>query len=193
MAASLGIIVSVSAVGVSSRDFQETASGPFYAGTPPEAYGILKERGGKGRVALCVSLHGHSTAIDDGGLMRYEPHSIQPVDLLSSFREMVDGGNLFWVLMQEGVVRKVIYAVPDGEFRGISLKIKGREVSPPLDLSYRGSQILVHTISTLPDMDEPVLLFIDGSIYSALEASQVDGFTKGIRHDMVLVSPGFKK
>lgn len=190
---SVAAILAVAVSGTYQREFNPRRENPIWTATPRDAYMVLKDAGGRGRTVLCLTLHSHSTAIDESKIMPYQPYSVRPIDLLAEFANSVDGNNLFWVLMQKGVVRKVLYAIPMSEWGTISKKVTGRETPPPLDLSYRGSPILLYTFDKLPEIREPVILFIDGSIYSALEPSQIAEYLKGkgIRYDMALLSPGF--
>lgn len=157
-----------------------------------DAASIFRETGGRGRVAVCLSLSSRSSPLDDAGFMVSAPYAYRPVDMVRSFSGSIDEKNLLWVMMMEGVVRKVLYAVPEGEWEGISKRIAGRVVPPPIDMNYRGSQIFIYTMKGLPPLDETVLLFIDGAVYNALEPSRIYDFIKrkGLSYDMALLSSG---
>lgn len=192
--ASIILILAVSMAGIEGRGFRDGGDNRYLAGTPLDAYNILKEKGGSGRVVICLSLHSHSAAINDADFLPYKPFPIFPVDLIPSYAAILDGKNLLWVLMQEGVIRKVVYAVPPGKWKDIAVKVAGNEnTPPPLDINYRGSPILLYPMDTLPKINEPVILFIDGSAYSILDPSLIEGFLreKGIRYDLAVATPGF--
>lgn len=160
---SVGLIASIHIAGLRGRSFQERAVVSVAA--VRDAYRIMKEKGGKGRTVLCFSLHSRSTAIDDGRFMPYGTFPLYPSELLPFFVKNLSRENILWVLMQEGVVRKVIYAVPGGEWQSISKRITGSEAArPPIDLGYRGSAIMLYPVDRLPKIREKAILFIDSSV-----------------------------
>lgn len=189
---SIAVVLSLNALAGGSRRLSDKKGMIFRAKTTQDVYGKIKEGGGKGRHAVCFSLHSHSTALDDRKFIPYKPYSFSPVDLVSSFEGSIEGNNLLWVLMQDGVIRRLTYAVPADELKKITKKVTGRDLPPPIDVNYRGSPVLLYDLETFPVIEEPVILFIDGSVFSVISPTRLNDLLKEKRltYDLVVLSDG---
>ena len=168
------VVVAVSKTGKWNRTFNNGQQKVFLTKTAKEVYTISKNRKLKGRTLLFIGSHNRSVAIDDYSLAKYNPSSLKPSRLSLKLLNYIDNSNLLWILMQTGIVRKIVYAVPQTEWERIATKITGNaESAPALDINFRGSPITVHTIKTIPEIKEPVILFIDGSIIPVWQQNDI--------------------
>lgn len=148
------------------------------------------ERGGRGRLVICITRHSHSTPLDDMKLIGYRTFPVRPIPLISRYKDLLNEENLLWVIMQEGVARKIIYVVPEEEWGRISSMVTQRIKAPPLEMDFRGSPIFIYTMDALPEIREKAVLFIDSSVSSTMEPESLMKFlkVKRIDYDLALLT-----
>lgn len=154
---------------------------------------LLNKEEVRGRTLICLSDRSLSRAIDDAPMMSYAGFPVLPPALSIFYEKKIDGANAFFVAMQNGGIRRIIYAVPDDEWAGVSQRITGRADShPPIDVSYRGSQVLVYTMAALPQIDEQVILYIDSQLAKKLGQDGISGYVDKmqINYDLSFIATG---
>jgi hypothetical protein len=136
----------------------------------------LLNSGRRGRVLVYLSRFLHfvpvSGAIPDESI----DFPIAPIDLLAEVGRRVDHGSLLWVSLHDGVAREVVHVLPPGDYR------RHRQVvsSGAPGVSLGSDSVVTHELgsrrtlrSTLPRMDEAVILGIDAAYFDTAEVSDV--------------------
>jgi len=139
--------------------------------TSAQLYSLWQESGLRGRHLVHVSRFFHFVPIDeDEPVSESSRFPVQTYDLLGSWEPRLDPRNLLWLAVQSGVVRRVSHVLPPAE-----LDQRLSELTPDgILVSRRGREIRTHENGSprvigdrFPELDEPVLLVIDASYFSA--------------------------
>jgi len=185
----VSILVLVLLAGAGERVRRADALGTLNASGPLDAYSQITRGAAMGRTLVCLCGRSLSVPIDDGPLMPYAGFPVVPSDLPPLYTDSIDEANTLFALMQEGVIRRIIYGVPEAEWGRISQRITGTpNAAMPIDMSYRGSRILLYTTAGLPQLNERVILYVDGPMADDDISRHIDA--RGIEYDLKVIVGG---
>lgn len=192
------VIVGVSRYGMSSRKTGVSGSLDTQGAVtriidrPEEAYGVWKESGFKGRVAVCFSRRLNFIDQDERTLISSNSFPLNIHNLAPVIETSLNETNFLYVSMIKGITREIYHVVPENSFserREFAIKQGVTVTNGSIHIPYRGAPRWIVPLSQMKPIKEPVLLYVNASYFEEVTPEMLFDYLKRInlKTDLVIL------
>jgi hypothetical protein len=142
-----------------------------------QVHRLWKQNGFRGRIVISLSRGSHFVSFIDSPIIPFMSFPFEVFNPSKVFEDNLRPDNFLLVSMETNIAREVVHVMSDNQFRETQNALKrdreatitGRLISVP----FNGSPRTITNLSDFKAPDEPVLLYIDASIFIDYEPDEL--------------------